>query len=82
MGISLAHATQWPINALHLAQTQIAFFHWLPVPHTSFSETIRRAVCLERRTGSRKFQGLPTQTCVCMFVYSGDERYKDILGQY
>lgn len=66
MGISLALATQQPINALHLALTQIAFFHWLPVCHTSFSETVRRAVCLERRTGLRKFQGLPTHACVCV----------------
>lgn len=59
MGISLAHATQRPINALHLAQTQIAFFHCLPVHHTSFSETLQRAVCLEGILGcvnSRDYQ--------------------------
>lgn len=37
-GISLAPETQQNINAPHLAQTQIAFFHRLPVLHTSFLE--------------------------------------------
>lgn len=64
MGISVALAIQQPINGLHLARTQIAFFHCLPVCHTSFSETVRRAVCLERCAGLRKFHGLPTQACV------------------
>lgn len=75
-GISLTQETQWHINALHLAETQIAFFHWLPVRHTSFSEAVRRAVCLERRTVLRKFRGLPTRAWVHVFVYSSDGRYR------
>lgn len=62
-GLSPSHTTQQPINAPHLAETQIAFFHCLPVRHMSFSETIWRRVCLQRHTRMRKFQGLPTQAC-------------------
>lgn len=72
MGISMALVIQQPINGLHLAGTQIAFFHCLPVWHTAFPETIRRAVSLERGTRLRKFHGLPTQACVlvlcCWYV--------------
>lgn len=77
MGISLAHVAQQPINTLHLAVTQIAFFRCQCATHLlgNCSEELsawKGSLC---RVDSRDYQ------CTLVFVFSSDETERDISAQ-